>query len=158
MMTGYVLSVLGIVIAGVFIDIIVPSGSISKYIKGIYSIFVVAVLINPILKFLNKNHDFTVKYKDYEISSNLIEYIFKKQILATEKEIEDRLKIEGFSNIDISLFYSIENNELNYNSCSVNLKNLVISSDKQHINKYEFIKNIIKESTSLTEEEIIIDE
>ena len=43
-MTGYILSVLGIVIAGVFMDVILPSGTIAKYIKGIYSIFVVAVL------------------------------------------------------------------------------------------------------------------
>ncbi|MBQ8614967.1 MAG: stage III sporulation protein AF, partial [Clostridia bacterium] len=64
-MTGYILSILGIVVAGVFIDIIVPSGSINKYIRGIYSIFVVAVLVSPIMKLLNKTNDFTIKYEDY---------------------------------------------------------------------------------------------
>ena len=37
MMTGYILSILGIVIAGVLIDVIMPSGKINKYIKSIYS-------------------------------------------------------------------------------------------------------------------------
>ena len=53
-MTGYILSVLGIVIAGVFMDVILPSGTIAKYIKGIYSIFVVVVLVNPIMKLMTK--------------------------------------------------------------------------------------------------------
>ena len=69
-MAGYIMSILGIVVAGVFIDIIVPSGSINKYIRSIYSVFVVAVLISPIIKFLNKNKDFTIKYQNYNINDN----------------------------------------------------------------------------------------
>ena len=55
-MTAYILSVLGIVIAGVIIDVIIPAGSISVYIKSIYSIFVVAVIISPVINFLSKHH------------------------------------------------------------------------------------------------------
>ena len=69
-MSGYILSILGIVISGVFIDIIVPSGSTSKYIKSIYSIFVVAVLLMPLLKFINNSNDFEVVYKDYELQED----------------------------------------------------------------------------------------
>ena len=75
-MSGYILSILGIVLAGVFIDIIVPAGAISKYIKGIYSIFVVAILVSPVVKFLNKNHDFTIKYQEHNINENLLNYIY----------------------------------------------------------------------------------
>ncbi len=157
-MAGYILSILGIVIAGVFIDIIVPSGSISKYIKGIYSIFVVAVIISPVIKFLNKSHDFTIKYEEYNINDNLLKYIYTMRATSLETNIEKVLNEEGFSGVDIIIKFSIENNELKYNSCYANLKNLEISADKQHINKYEFIMEIIKENTNLTEEEIIIDE
>ena len=67
-MTGYILSILGIVVAGVFIDIVIPSGTISKYIKGMYSIFVVAVLLSPIMKLMTKTHDFTIKFNNVEVS------------------------------------------------------------------------------------------
>lgn len=157
-MTGYILSILGIVVAGVFIDIIVPTGSISKYIKGIYSIFVVAVIISPVVKFLNKNHNLTIKYAEYNINENLLDYIYSMRATSLETNLEKLLEDQGFSNLDIKLTFSIKNNELTYNSCAVNLKNLSISSDKQHINKYEFIKNIIKENTNLTDKEIIFDE
>ena len=155
-MAGYILSILGIVVAGVLIDVIIPSGTISKYIKGIYSIFVVAVLITPVVKFLNKNHDFTIKYEEYSVNNNLLEYIYSMRATALETNIENMLKDEGFSGVDIKILFSIENNELKYNSCNVNLKNLEISADKQHINKYEFIMEIIRKNTNLTEEEIII--
>ena len=157
-MTGYILSILGIVVAGVFIDIIVPAGTINKYIKGIYSIFVVAVLISPVVKFLNKNHDFTIKYEEYNVNDELLDYIFTMRATSLETNIEKALADEGFSNVDIKFTFSIENNELKYNSCNVNLKNLVISADNQHINKYEFIKEALRQNTNLTEQEFIFDE
>lgn len=155
-MKGYILSILGIVIAGVFIDIIVPTGTINKYIKSIYSIFVVAVLMNPLIKFLNKKHNFTIKYQEYNINDNLLNYIHNMRASSLETNIEKALKEEGFDNVDIILNFSIENNVLNYNSCTINLQNLVIQADKQHINKYEFIKGVVRENTGLTDEEMIV--
>ena len=149
---------MGIIVAGVFIDIIVPSGKINKYIKSIYSIFVVAVLLSPMINFLSKNHDFTIKYKDVELNSKLIEYIHSMKSKSMETDLENYLDAEGFKNIDITLTFSSENNEFKYNSCKISLKNMVIETDKQHINKYEFIKTIVQENTNLSYEEIIIDE
>ena len=79
-MAGYILSILGIVVAGVFIDIIIPSGTINKYIKSIYAIFVLAVIITPIIKFFNDNQGFNLEYQEYEINQNLINYIQTNKI------------------------------------------------------------------------------
>ena len=157
-MSGYILSILGIVICGIIIDIVIPSGSISKYIKSIYSIFVVAVLISPVVKLLHNKNDLTIKYDEYVLNDKLLSYIYSSRVTNMEKNLTTGMEKEGFKNIDINLTFSIENNELKYNFCKVNIKNLVISPDKLHINKYEFIKNTIKDSTNLTDEEIIIDE
>ena len=154
-MAGYILSILGIVVAGVFIDIIIPSGAISKYIKSICAIFVLAVIVTPIIKFFNDNRGFDLQYQEYEINQNLINYIQTNKIEAMENNIILDLEDEGLSNIDIIINYSIDNNELSINSCTINLENLVISSDKQHINKYEIIKQIVRENTNLTDEEMI---
>ena len=154
-MAGYILSILGIVVAGVFIDIIIPSGTISKYIKSIYAIFVLAVIITPIIKFFNNNQGFNLQYQEYEINQNVINYIQTNKIATIENDITLELENEGLFNIDIIINYSIDNNELSINSCTINLENLVISSDNQHINKYEIIKEIVREYTNLTDEEMI---
>ncbi len=158
MMKAYILSVLGIVIIGVIIDIIIPSGSINKYIKSVYAIFVVAVLISPIINLINKNQGFNFQYEDFEINSSLLNYINSQKANSIENDIKNRLKNEGYDNIDIIINYSQENNEFKLISCLINLQNVVISSDKQHINKYEFIREVVKEITNLADEVIIFNE
>lgn len=154
-MSGYILSILGIVIVGVLVDIVVPSGTINKYIKSIYAIFVLAVILSPVIKFLSNTHDINVNITGYEINEDLMNYINTNKIKSIETNIENKLKDEGFDGIDIKINYSIESNELMINSCTVNMQNLVITSDKQHINKYEFIIEVVREYTNLAAEEII---
>lgn len=154
-MSGYILSILGIVIVGVLVDIVVPSGTINKYIKSIYAIFVLAVILSPVIKFLSNTHDINVNITGYEINEDLMNYINTNKIKSLETNIENKLKDEGFDGIDIKINYSIESNELMINSCTVNMQNLVITSDKQHINKYEFIIEVVREYTNLADEEII---
>lgn len=157
-MSGYILSILGIVIMGVFIDIIIPTGTISKYIKSIYSIFIVAVLLMPIIKFFNKSNALELVYKDFELQENLMLNISQRRIDNLELEIENYLTNEGFSLIDIELEFSIENNELTIKSCRANLENMSSSTDKQHINKYEFIAEVVNKFTNLKAEDIKISE
>ena len=157
-MSGYILSILGIVLLGVIIDVIVPSGSINKYIKSVFSIFVVAVIISPVIKFISNKNGIKLNYSNYEMDKKLIEYIFEKRTENEENKIEKYLQEEGFDKVDININFSINNNELEYISCEINLTKLVISADKQHINKYEFIKGTVKDFTNLTDEEIVINE
>ena len=110
-MKAYILSILGIVVAGIIIDIIIPSGTINKYIKSIYSIFIVAVLIMPIINFL-QNPNFSISYSDIELQKNVISYIYNVRVNNMEKDIENHFKYEGFNNLDIDISFSILNNEI----------------------------------------------
>jgi len=154
-MSKYVLSILGIVMCGIIIDVILPNGNISKYIKGVYSIFVVAVIINPVVSFLSNKNQIKLNYQTFEMDSELVLYIYEKRTNNLEKSIEEDLSNQGFKGIDIELQFSINNNEIKYNLCTVNLKNLSISQDKLHINKYEFIQGIVTDYVNLTNEEIV---
>lgn len=154
-MLGYILTILGIVLAGILIDIIVPTGKINKYIKSIFAIFVVAVILMPVVKFIAKSDEITINYTDYEIEQNLMDYIFSSRVTAHENEIIEVLENNGLSNIDIKINYSINSNELSLNSCEVNLKNMTSSNIEMHNNRYEFIAETIKEITNLTDEVII---
>ena len=154
-MAQYILSILGIVIAGIVIDIIIPSGNISKFIKSVYAIFVVAIIINPLINFVSNKKDFNIKYVDYEISEKLLSYIHNQQIKSKQENIIQILNLNGFENVDIILNYSTKNSELVINSCSVNLENVVISKESQHINIYEFIIEVVNNETNLTNEVIM---
>lgn len=157
-MKSYILSILGIIISGILIDVIIPSGTINKYIKSIYSIFVIAVLIMPLINFIKNSNNLSLNYNEIRLQENLTDYIIEKRVASLEDDIELHLSQEGFEKIDIELKYSTKNNEIVYNSCEINLKNMLISSDKQHINRYEFIKKVVIDYTSLGPQEIVINE
>lgn len=153
-MSGYILSILGIVICGIVIDIILPSGVINKYVKSIFSIFVVAVILSPLINFINSNKEINLNFEEYEVQENITNYIFSERIQAIESSIENDLSENGFKNIDIKITYSVEFNELIIISCEVFLENAEISPDKSHINKYEFISETVNKYSTLGNEEI----
>ena len=154
-MSKYILSILGIVLCGIIIDVILPSGNISKYIKGIYSIFVVAVIINPIVNLISNKNQIKLNYETFDVDKELIFYIYEKRTNNLEKLIEEELSNHGFTGIEIELQFSINSNEIEYKSCTANINNLSISQEKLHINKYEFIKEIVTNYVNLTNEEIV---
>ncbi len=154
-MAGYILSILGIVMVGVLVDIIIPTGTINKYIKSIYGIFVLAVLINPVISMVSKISGYELSYSEYSADEGLLNYIYSNHVISLQNSIISTLTDNGFSNIDIKINYVIENNSLCLNSCEINLENLEIASDKLHINKYEYIVEVVNEIANLDEEVIV---
>lgn len=154
-MSGYILSIMGIVVAGVIIDIVIPSGAISKYIKSIFSIFVLVVLLAPIVKFVGSFKGVELDTNNLKPDEKLLNFIYKSQVVSKEINIENELENEGMENVDIKLQFTIENNELKINSCIVILKNMTNNSDNQHIDIYENIYEIVKKHTGLNDKEII---
>lgn len=157
-MKGYVLSILGIALCGVLIDAIMPSGSTSKYIKSIFSIFVVAVILNPVINFFAKAKNLEINYNSIEVNQKLINYIANQKVEQTKNIIIFDLNNQGISNIYITLNFALENNEIVYNSCFVNIKNIVYNPTDKHISKYELITEVVKQHTNLNDEVIIFDE
>ena len=134
---------------------ILLSGSINKYIKSIFSIFIIAVLIAPVVKFVNNFKGIELDTNSLKPDEKLLRFIYKSQIISKEVEIEKELTNDGLSDIDIKLQFTIVNNELKINSCIVILKNMTNNSDNQHIDIYENIYEVVKKHTGLNNKEII---
>ncbi len=157
-MKAYILAILGVVVVGILVDIIIPSGKINKFIKSIYSIFVVMVILNPIIKFFNNHSDFNFNYNEYQVVEPLLNYLTKQKINAYTSDIKNTLNDAGLKNVDITFDYSLQDDKLILNSCQINLKKLETSSNFQHNNKYEFIIKVVQTITNLSAEEIVFDE
>ncbi len=57
-MNEWIMSIVGITALGVLMDILLPEGETSKYIKGIFALFTVFVIIYPLPKIINGNFDY----------------------------------------------------------------------------------------------------
>lgn len=154
-MSKYILSILGIVVVGVFIDIVIPTGKINQFIKSVYGIFVVLVIANPIISLFKKVSNYQFNYNNYEVNQNLLNYISKMKVEAMEGDIEKRISTEGLNNVKVKINFSQELDNLQINSCNVDLRNMTSSSNKVHSNRYEIVINAVKEVANLDKEVII---
>ena len=54
-MTAWIFSIIGIIFLGVMLEIVIPDGKTNSFIKSIYSIILMFVIVNPIIKIFNKD-------------------------------------------------------------------------------------------------------
>ena len=158
---SWLLSVVGIVVIGVLVDLILPEGEMQKYIKAIFSVFVVFVMISPILKIDINNIDFNkFVYNENSVSVNedyLKNYnnAYKNSL---EKICESQLKTQGYENVDVEILLNLSTTKFEISKVNLNLKNLVINSNGVHIDKYKEIKSIVTSVLGIDENKVVIDE
>ena len=145
-MTAWILSIVGCAFLGVMIDIVSPNGSLNKFIKSIFALFLVFVLMGPIKNFITTKTsglgEISVGIKEDE--EFLIKY---NQNLAIqyEREINKRLVASGIDGVSISILINLSNVEFEIIEVAVWLENLVLNENINHNNKYEKIEKVIKE-------------
>lgn len=158
-MQGYIIGVLGIVIISVLVEIILPSGQTAKYIKSILAVFVVYVLVNPIITFFKSDFDLS-KYlntNNIELNQTLLKDMYKNQIETKEKDLENLLQTKGYEQVEITLVYEISEDCMNISKVKINIENLVITSNSENINKYQFIRQVVMSQLAIKEEDVIFE-
>ncbi len=146
-MQAYMLSIVGVVVASVFIDLVMPVGQTSKYIKSIFAIFVIFVLASPVLNFVSDKEKIKdlVQSDGYNLVDSYLENFYKSKVEAYENEILSVFESYDIHDIDVSIEYSVEHNDLIVKSVTVNLKNVVIGDKADNVNLYSLSNEIINE-------------
>ena len=156
-MGGYLLSILGIVILGVVVDVILPSGSTSKYISGIFAIVVMFVIISPILSWVKSGYNiqdyFTLQ--DISLDEKLLYSINNSKFTELENQIEQELADNGYTNIKVDIQFSIESTNVKITQVLVDLSKLVINENCMNINRYVYIRQVVQSKLSITKEVIV---
>lgn len=154
--SSWILSVVGIVIVGLLVDIILPSGKTGKIIKNILAIFSIFVFVLPISKIDIKSINFSALFSgSIKIDENFVEKRNLEKIKALQNSIEKNLKENGFEGVNITISGKYENENLKISNIFVDLCSLVLKDEKLNIDKYTNIVAIIKKFV-LVKEEIII--
>lgn len=112
-MGGWLMGIVGVVAIGVLLDILLPSGEINKYIKGIFGIVVVFVIVAPLPKLL-KGDGFGIfeKIEDMNYDKEYVEKINDERNEMREGETLAKLsKIADVNKVSITYsdsdYYSI---------------------------------------------------
>ena len=151
---SWLLSIIGIIIIGSLIDVILPEGSISKYIKGIYAIIIVFVIINPLIQLMGQKIHIDTNINAF-IDENFISQVEADKISFLENNLITQFNLAGLKNVDIKIQSKNSENTLKIECVYVFFSNLVIEEKDEHIDKYQVAEDIILSNLKIDKEQII---
>lgn len=156
-MSYYLLTLLGVILLGVLVDVLLPSGSTAKYISGIFSIFVVFVIINPLLSFIKNGYNLRDYFssEQIELDGQLLASFNKSKVQAVEQDIEQELASNGYEGVDIQIQFEMQDEDVKITQVVADISNLVIKENSVNINKYVYIRQVVMSKVAVSEEVIV---
>ena len=158
-LSSYLLSVVGVVLLTVLIDLILPDGKINKYVKSVVAIVVVAVIISPVAKLVKSDFDFSNLFTNssYQVDEVILNELTNQNLQNYQSEWESNLEKLGYSGVHISIACAEKNGNQIIKYIYVDLCDLVINKNESHIDYYTKIKeSVAKLVSNIKEEQIVV--
>lgn len=156
--SGWIISIVGVVILGVLIDLILPDGQMQKYIKAVFSVVVVLAMVSPLLNIDIDKIDFDkfiYNETSVQLNENYLNNYNEDYKLALENLLEENLEEGGFSSVDVEILYNKSNNNFEIEKVELDIKKLVINANQAHIDKYKEMRNIVANMLNIKEGNIV---
>lgn len=160
MINAYLLGILGAVLVITIIDLIMPNGNITKYIKSISAIFLVATICSPIVDIAQNgiNLDELFGNSNYQVDVNFLYNSQLKEASILGDNLEKMLSDLGYSDVEIIVNIQPNSNTMQINTIFADFSKTVLSQNTEHIINYTAVKELIASYTGIEEDKILIDE
>ena len=156
--SAWILGIVGVVVLSIIVDLVLPNGSTSKFIKNIFAFVIVIVILSPIVSFLSKKD---IKLEDIFENNNItiqeefLSSVNQKILNKLQKELENDIEEFGISGVQVGLKANIFEEELNIEQVSIDLKKCVIDENISHIDIKTSILKIVLRKINIEEEKIV---
>ena len=109
-MSGWLIGIVGVVSLGVLIEVLLPEGENSKYIRGIFSIIVIFVIISPLPKLAKGDYINGFTSQKQEISIDEEYYISVKSDIQAKVEdnLKQKLEKAGYNDLSFDIQFDEE--------------------------------------------------
>ncbi|MGI6701653.1 MAG: stage III sporulation protein AF [Christensenellales bacterium] len=153
-MGAWLVSVAAVVALSVLLDIVVPEGETNKYIKGIFALITVFVIIAPVITFIERDYSI----EDLFTANTALNDAFIRQTESDLSEIkndaiEKALSDIGYKDTSVRIYLNYDNK---IDFVTVDINNLSIDKDKPHININNDIKSIVANFLNIDKEKVVI--
>ena len=114
--SAWILGIVGVVVLSIIVDLVMPNGSTSKFIKNIFAFVIVIVILSPIVSFLSKKD---IKLEDIFENNNItiqeefLSSVNQKILNKLQEELENDIEEFGISGVQVGLKANIFEEELN---------------------------------------------
>ena len=158
-LSQWVLSICGVVILSTAVEILMPQGSLNKYIKSVLAIVCMYVIISPIPNLIGGTStvgDIFFGTTDNGVNYSFVQYINEQKVVSLENEVEQYLSMNGFEKVDIKIEAAYIEDRIEILFVRVNLKNVVILSKDKNINSNDELIKLISKYLNVLEEKVLL--
>ena len=122
-LSGYILSIVGIILIGVIVDLMLADGQVKKYVQSIYVLFVIFTIVAPLPSFINniKHGDFSLETSSIEIDKKYLEIIRNQKNTALSNAIETLFNDNGYAKVAITIDSSMNDKTYTINKICVDI-------------------------------------
>jgi hypothetical protein len=147
--SSYILSIAGVILISVIIELVMCEGEMNKYIKSIFAFFTIAVIVSPLPNILSSESVSSIfDINDYELQQGYIDSLNKTKAEVLSSEIELLLKNEGYENILINITFDTDN----IHKVNVNLLNIKVTDKAEYndiVQIQEYISKVLKDKFNI---------
>ena len=151
----YVLSIVGVVFLGVMVDVVAPEGKMNAFIKSIFSLFLLFVMLKPVVNIFSGGKLEKLFNSEFQLQEDYLETINEQKLREYEHKIVSRLEAKGVSNLYVEIKGDLTKENGEIEKVYINTQNIVLNGKDKHINKYEVITECVKEILGVGSEVII---
>lgn len=155
--SAWVLSIVGIVILTLIVDIILPEGQTNKYIKSVFAVITVFVIALPIPSLFNGDIDIGGVLKNEQagvIDTAFIENLMQERAAVVKDELLKEYKANGIDNVEVEISYK-DDVKFSIEKIFINVKNSVIVGSDKNINIKEKVLSITINLLDISDENVV---
>lgn len=154
-MMQWVLSIVGMIFLDVVLETILPNGKMNGYIKGIFSIILLFVIINPLPKLFNKDINLNTTF-EYIEDTSFLQTLNSKKLENYEIAIKKQLEVKGIEGINIQFEADITKSDLIIEKVYIDVCNIVLNTSDKHINISDTIIETVTNIINIDSKEVVI--
>ena len=153
-MSTWLLSIAGVVVIGVLVELMLTKSTMSKFIRMVYTFFILLVIVAPLPGFLRGNVDLGGNFDfDWELI-NIISN--QSQVAATQRTIT-ALDAAGFEDVLVTLTAVRDVPNFQIEKVFINAMGVTVTHN-QNINTRTEIIRIVRAVLRVTEDQIVYTE
>ena len=141
-MSGWLLSIAGIVIVGALVDVLLTDSPMSRFIRGIFGFFVLLVIVAPLPGLIDDG--IKAVSGDIQLNTELLQTINAQTANAFQRNTESALSAAGFRNVIVTIEHDPNAMGFVITRVFVNAFDVVLTNNVQAINiKAEIIRIVM---------------
>ncbi|MBR2029868.1 MAG: hypothetical protein IJ999_03075 [Clostridia bacterium] len=144
---------------GLIADVMLPEGQINKYIKSIFAIITIFVIVSPLPglfnNFSHNANDFFTSNDEFVLNEDFLnEIIYEKQ---KEKQtlLQNVFEQNGIKSVDVNIICNDQSIVFKIESVQLDIKNMVIQSEDKNINIKDKLIELVYATTGVKASEVV---